>query len=222
MAERQDTGGLATVLALLGARGGIDGGDDQAGLFEAEDAALPLPTKGASGPQGGRPLNARNKSTDAWARYLLSQHKSPLTVLAQLYSRPTGELVDELQAMADKHVRVRVAETGTEHVVGAVRIDPLQVLKLQRDAAVALAPYVHKQQPKAVEISEKPRGVLIMGDLAGGEGDGAEAEDAVMIPLAPIEQKQQVSATFASKSDKPQSDTAGFASDNNPLAYNGD
>lgn len=38
------------------------------------------------------------------------------------------------------------------------------VLKLQRDAAVALAPYLHQQQPKALEIASKPRGVVLLGD----------------------------------------------------------
>ena len=70
-------------------------------MFEAQDAALPLPaTKGRSGPQGGRPLGARNKSTDEWTRWLLSRYSSPLTALAELYSRPLEDLVEQLQAIA--------------------------------------------------------------------------------------------------------------------------
>lgn len=179
-----------------------------------------LPAKGRSGPQGGRPAGARNKSTDEWARYLLSQHRSPLSVPANIAGQDLGELHGLLQDMADKRTRTRHTQKGWEGVRGLV--DPLQVLKLQKDAAIALAPYLHKQQPKALKITDKPRGVLIMGDLAAGGECGDQVDDAVGLPLAPIVEKQQVSATLASKSDTLQSDTAGFASDNNPLAYNGD
>jgi hypothetical protein len=222
MAERQDTGGLTTLLQVLGARGGLVGDDgNQVDLFEAEDAPLPLPTKGRSGPQGGRPINAVSKSTEAWARYMLSQHRSPLTVLANIMGQDLAELHGTLQDLADKRATVRVGEDGREHLVGAVRVDPLQVLKLQKDAAVALAPYVHKQQPKALEIADRPRGVMIMGDLVSSDV-ADEAEDALELPLAPIVEKQQVSGPARAQSDTTQSDTGESASKNNPLAYNGD
>lgn len=223
MAERQDTGGLTTLLAVLGARGGLVGDDGgQVELFEAEDAPLPLPAKGRSGPQGGRPLGARSKSTDEWARYLLSQHRSPLMGLAQIWSTPLDELHGMLQDLADKRASVKVGEDGHEHVIGAARVDPLAVLKLQRDAMVAALPYLHKQQPKALEISDRPRGVMIMGELAGDGAGDQVAEDAIELPLPPIVEKQQVSAPPAPQSDTPQSDTEQFDSKNNPLAYNGD
>lgn len=169
-----DTNGLATALQLLGAQGVAAGDADQADMFEAQ-APLPLAqSKGVSGPQGGRPKGATNKSTDAWVRYLLGRHRSPLTVLAEIYSRDLAGLVDELQEMANKH------KTWVETKDGGrwerVAIDPLAVLKLQRDAAVALAPYLHKQQPKAIEIEQRQRGVMILGDFDEAEnGDDDEA-----------------------------------------------
>ncbi len=219
MAERLDTGGLRAALALLGASGGlVDDSGSQVDLFEAEDAPLPLPTKGRSGPQGGRPAGARNRSTDEWVRLFLAQHRSPLSVLGNIMSQDLGELHELLQDMADKRTRTKMTAHGVEEV--RVLVDPLAVLKLQRDTAAALLPYIHKQQPKALEISEKPRGVMVMGDLAEVVESGPD--DALAIPLArPIEKQQEI-ATFASQSDTLQSDTPENASESNPLAWNGD
>lgn len=196
---RQETGGLSTVLALLGVRGaapGAGGGDAAGGqvdLFGNSEAPLPLAAKGKSGPRGGRPAGSVNRSTEEWARYLLSQYQSPLVVLAELYSRPLDELVDELQAMADKHATVRVgAGEGAGLSVRVARVNPLDVLKLQRDAAVALAPYLHKQQPKALEFDSKPRGVVLLGDqVADAE---TVPDDDVALPLAPPVENAGVSA----------------------------
>lgn len=184
-----DAGGLRTVLGLLGARGAAPAGEDTADLFANDAAPLPLPSKGASGPRGGRPLGARNKSTDEWARFLLSRYQSPLTVLAELYSRPLAELVDELQAMADKHAVVTARETGIS--ISVARVDPLAVLKVQKEAAVALAEYLHKKQPKAIEVKEGQRGMVLLGDIPDAEV--ADPDD-VAIPMLPVEQKQGVSA----------------------------
>lgn len=184
-----DAGGLRTVLGLLGARGAAPADADTADLFGNDAAPLPLSSKGTSGPRGGRPLGARNKSTDEWARLLLSRYQSPLTVLAELYSRPLGELVDELQAMADKHKKWRETKEGGYWTV--VQIDPLAVLKVQKEAAIALAEYVHKKQPKAIEVKEGQRGMVVLGDIPDAE---LVDEDGFAIPMLPVEQKQGVSA----------------------------
>lgn len=219
---RQDTGGAAAALAMaIAARGGvIDGatGEPVADLFEAEDAPLPLPlVKGRSGAKGGRPAGSLNRSTEAMARYVLSQHRSPLTALAQIYSRPTGELVDELQAMADKHARERTfAHGGSEEQ--KVLIDPLQVLKLQRDAAVALAPYLHKQMPRAIEIEQKKRGMLVLQDW----DEVADASDALELPGLQGEENQGVSAALEPQSETQKSDASGNASKSSGLGDGGD
>jgi len=221
MAERHDTGGLATVLRVIGARGGLVNDDgNKVDLFEAEDAPLPLPAKGKSGPKGGRPAGVPNRSTEAWASYLLSQHKSPLTVLATIMSQPLGELHAMLQDLADSRTRKRWRENGSVEEV-RVLVDPLQVLKLQKDAAIALAPYVHKQQPKALEIQDRPRGVMLLGELGAEDAETVGSDDDLALPLAP-EGKQQLSASDALQSDGLQSDAGGNDSNNNPLAYNGD
>lgn len=218
MTGRVDTGGLAALLGVLGAQGSIrpvDGGG-QVDMFELQDGLEPLPmaAKGKSGAKGGRPAGALNKSTEAWAGYVLSAHRSPLMVLANLATRDTGELVDELQAMADRHTRNRYrADGGHEEV--RVLVDPLGVLKLQREAAVALTPYLHKQQPKAIEVEQRRPGMVIMPDLLAE--DAQTADDDLALPLAQIEENQGVGAALANKSESERSDAAGNANGNSAV-----
>lgn len=208
--------GLATALRALGAAGIAVGGGEagQSDMFEADDAALPLPAaRGVSGAKGGRPLGARNRSTEEWCRFLLSQYRSPLTALAELYSRPIEDLVAHLQAIADKDPIVRVDGEGLVARM-AVRINPLDVLRLQRDAAVALAPYLHKQQPKAIEIDNRPRGIVVLGDVLDVDMDGGDGSGDLALPLPPIVENQGVAARDPRMSDGDQSDIA-----SNPLIH---
>lgn len=203
MTDRVDTGGLATALALLGASGHVDdGGEDQAEMFEAQ-APLSLPLTQRPEPSGkaGRPVGARNKSTDQWVRYILGRYRSPLTALAELYSRPLDQLFDELQAMADKHKSwIETKEGGRWE---RVAISPLEVLKMQRDAATALLPYIHKKQPMALEVDQRQLGITILGslDVAGAGGD-----DDLALPFGDIEENQELSDAPATQSDAQQSD----------------
>jgi len=77
----------------------------------------------------GRPPGSKNKRTAEWTDYILSRHVSPLVFLAQTYSRPTGDLADELVCKKEDAFRIQIA------------------------AAKELAPYVHQKQPVAVEVS---------------------------------------------------------------------
>lgn len=218
MGERLDKGGLAAALALVGAAGGvIDDTGAQVDLFEAEDAPLPLPVRGKSGPQGGRPRGATNKSTEAWVNWFLSQHRSPLTVAANIYGVPTEELHAQLQAMADKHTRMRDTANGSEEV--RVLVDPLAVLKLQLQAAQGVLPYIHKQQPKALEISETRRGVVLLGDLE--EVSDAQSDD-FALPLPPIEENQRVDLGARQQSDETVSRKSENAPQINPLEWRED
>jgi hypothetical protein len=201
MGERQDTGGLSTVLRLLGASGRPDGEHSETDLFESATAQLPLPSKVERTGKAGRPKGVPNRSTAEWAAYILGRHKSPLTALAELYSRPTGELVDQLQGMADKHKSwVETKEGGRWE---RVAISPADVLKLQRDAAVALLPYLHKRQPIAVEVEERPLGMVVIGDLAATDLDVLEGQ---ALPLPPVVENQQVSEALTPQSDGQKSD----------------
>lgn len=178
-----DGSGLSTALRLLGATGAMPGADGQEDLFGGELAPMPLEQpKGASGPQGGRPTGARNRSTNEWIALFLSKHRAPLDVLGAIYSRPWTELYAELQAAADQQVRVRELAGGGS-VEEKVLINPLDVLKFQATAAQALLPYIHKQQPRAVEVTESKRGLVILGDALA---DAAQTmDDDGPLPLPP-------------------------------------
>lgn len=204
MAGAADTGGLKTVLGLLGASGHVDGadGEAEADLFEAP-APLPLPlARPEPTGQRGRPKGARNKSTDEWVRYYLGRYRSPLTALGELYSRPLEDLVDELQRMADKHKSY--VSTGEGGRYERVVISPLDVLKMQRDAAVAILPYIHKRQPIEVEVDQRRPGVVVIGNLEMSlTGD----PDDLALPLPPLLQNQQVTDLQPQVSDGDKSET---------------
>ena len=174
--------GVLTALRLLGAAGRADDVSAQNDLFEA-DAPMPVAEpKGKSGPQGGRPKGAINRSTQEWISLFLAKHRAPLDVLGAIYSRPWQDLYAELQAEADKHKTWR--ETKDGGYWERVAISPLDVLKFQTAGATALLPYVHKQQPKALEIETNRRGVVLLGDIAEATDAG---DDGLGLPLPPVD-----------------------------------
>lgn len=203
MADRVDTGGLTTALQLLGAAGhAVPGAEaEQDDLFEAE-APLPLPPAAAPARTGkaGRPAGARNKSTEEWVRYFLSRYRSPMTALAEIYSRPLDELVAHLQAIADKHSVVK-AGAGEGVAVGVARIHPLEVAKMQIAAAAALLPYVHKKQPMDVTVDNRVPGLVVFTGALGGSDEDPDR-------LSPIVENQWVSDVTPAQSDAHQSDAS--------------
>ena len=64
-------------------------------------------------------LSSRNRRTQEWVEFILSQYRSPLVVLAETYSRSVEDLARELGC------------------------DKLEAFERQQAAAVALAPYLH-------------------------------------------------------------------------------
>lgn len=199
---RVDTAGLRSALELLA----VQAGEAAGAVGEAEEdlfgeAPRLVEAKGVSGPKGGRPKGARNRSTDQWAQWLLARYGSSLDVLGQLMTAPTGKLVDELQAMADKHKKWRETKEGGYWTV--VQIDPLAVLKLQMAAAQGLALYQHKQQPKALELDSRPRGVVVLADC---EMDAGDVIDGDALPISASQQNQGVSDGARCQSDGEPSD----------------
>jgi hypothetical protein len=202
--------GIATVLRLLGAGAGQHGGepgDVQDDLFEG-DAPLPLAPapspEPAAGKARGRPPGARNRSTEEFVRFFLSQHRAPMSVLGNIVSQPLGDLVDQLQAMSDKHKGWRPGSDTRDGYWERIQINPLEVLRLQRDAAVALMPYIHKKQPMALELDDKRQpGIVLLGSLdMPGLGD----PDDLALPLPPIEENQRVIGADRGRSDGDKSD----------------
>lgn len=104
--------------------GGDDEGDDPAGVGAGplDDVLAALRGAGKPAARGrGRPAGAKNRSTEDWVRAFHASRRSPLWVLADIYSMP---------------VEVLAAKLG---------VDLIEAMRLQVDAAKAAAPYVHKR-----------------------------------------------------------------------------
>jgi hypothetical protein len=207
----QSGNGLATAVELLGGFGDLGlGGEAQIDAFAdaGDDAPSALPPA-RSGPQGGRPRGARNRSTEEWRRFLLSRYQSPLQGLAEIWSRTPAQLARELE-LYKFHEGKLVVDPRTGEPVLATG----EAAAMQLQARVAALPYLHQKLPQAVEITAPTRGVVLLGDL-GFEG---ETGDDLALPLAsPIQRNQEVSEAEIVKSDDAQSD--GLA---NALTYKDD
>lgn len=203
--------GMATAVALLGGAGDLGlGGEEQPELFaDADDAPSALPPA-QSGPQGGRPKGSRNRSTEEWRRYLASRYQSPLIGLAEIWSRTPEQLARELglyKFHEGKLVTMRVEDPETGEVRDLPVLATGEAAAMQLQARMAALPYWHQKLPMAVEVSAPTRGLVILGDLGGGDG----AENDLALPLPPeteIQRNQDVSEAELVKSDGQQSDDA--------------
>lgn len=194
------TNGLATVLTLLGARGDA-GVDDQAQIEMLEaDAAMPgalPPVEAKSGPQGGRPKGARNKSTEAWRALFLSKFRHPMMVLGELTSRTPEELARDLKLYKFHEGRLVLDALGNPVLATG------EAAKMRQDAAIALLPYLGQKLPMAIEVTPPRRGVVVIGELPLEDG-----EDDLALPLPPTEENQQVIEGESVRLSDEQSDAA--------------
>jgi len=117
----------------------------------------------------GRPPGATNRRTQDWVDYILARYRSPLIVLAEMFSRPVGQLAKELDCTRAEALRYQIA------------------------AAKELAPYVHAKMPVAVQIDGKGVVQLVIetvGEVAKpitGEDDGSVHLDAEVIDVEMID-----------------------------------
>jgi hypothetical protein len=178
--------GLATAVALAGGAGAVPQGE-QPDMFcdVMEDASLP--TRARSGPKGGRPKGARNRTTTEMIDYLRSRYPSPLIGLAEMWSRPPSELAKELGLY--RYVQVGFGDDGKVEKV----LDVAEAARLQMKARETALPYWEKKQPIALEPvgGADGLGILVFGDLnvSVGTGEGAG------LPLADDDEPIAASAT---------------------------
>lgn len=183
------TNGVKTAVALAGGVGdlGLGEAEDQDDLFAAEcDGPLSPAPVGKSGPKGGRPAGARNRSTEAVRQMFLQRYRSPLMGLGEIYSRSPADLARELKL----YRKGKVFVDGPDGGAWVEREDPEQLdleraFRLQKEAMEAALPYVHQKLPQAVTVEQRQRGLLVIQGL----GDQA-SEDAVLV--FDTEQNQQV------------------------------
>lgn len=157
--------GIATVLAEMLANP-QDSGDGQAELFDPADFGDDLPGPMApvakSGPEGGRPKGARNKSTEQIRRYIAQHYKHPLIVLAEMWSKTPKQIAQEMELY-----ELKVVSDG-EGAGSSVRkfLATGQAAALQQQAVIAALPYLAQKLP--LEITQKitQRGIVLTGDLS--------------------------------------------------------
>jgi len=171
--------GIAAAIETVGVGEAPAAGGEQLSMLPGDDEA---PTgageRAARGP--GRPAGARNRRTKEMVDWLLRQRglRSPLEVLVELANRDTRDLAREL---------------GAESLI--------DVVKLRVSAAVAALPYVEQKQPVAIE-AEGSGGGIIQINL----GASSDAPAGLGLPLAKIEEIQDVSDDDLDLSDLEQSD----------------
>jgi hypothetical protein len=187
--------GLKTALALL--ENQVVEQEHQPSLLSDDQPEADLPlvdsTLRRSGPKGGRPKGALNRSTQEWVRYIGSRYRSPLVGLAETWSRSVADLARELGLY-------RYGSDGKPLLDkdGNPELNLVEAFKLQQSAMVNALPYLHSKMPQAIHVQQKERGLLIIGDL--GE-PLEEAGDVLTLNLAEYEEKQEVSETQNQKSD---------------------
>lgn len=191
-----------TALAMVGAAGRVETSEAEQDDMFAADAEMPsmLPKSAESatrsGPRGGRPRGARNRSTEAWRDLFLTKFRHPMMVLGELTSMTPAELARDLGLYKFHEGRMVLAPILDENGViardadGEERWQPVlatgEAAKMQQDAATALLPYLGQKLPMAIEVTAPTRGVVVIGnlDVPGAEGD-------LNVPFAPEIETQQ-------------------------------
>jgi hypothetical protein len=150
-----DPAGLSAAVGSMVDDNRVDWEAEQAELF----ASAPLAASGDYKPakRMGRPPGALNKTTDEWRAYFLRHYRSPLFFLGDLIAADPFAL----------HAAIVDADQGA----GLERsVSVLAVINAQRAAAEALAPYVHRKQPIAIDAGEDKSVPLIQMVQVGADG----------------------------------------------------
>mgnify|MGYP001563747513 CR=1 FL=1 len=176
MADDGEKVGMAAAVALAISRAGC-------ALDLPEAFQLPLlppaepegegEAEGAARRGPGRPPGARNKRTEEYAGYLMSKYSDPREALAVIYS---------------KNIMVLAAEFG----LTAPTFDQLvELLRIQKSAAEALAPYVASKMPVAVQVAST--GVVSLIIQAPGPGLHQPRSGLPTIEVVPDDEKHEES-----------------------------
>lgn len=175
MSEGEKLGVAAALDAAIEEAGGIEGeGAPWIDRAEQLPLAIVAPTEDAAaaeaadpGPRGrGRPAGSRNRRTNELADYILNRFPSPVVALAAIYSRPTKELAKELGCK------------------------PVEALKVQKEAAAAVASYVHQKTPVAIQVDAENVVRLVIVEPGAGES-GQPGDDAVTVTVLDNDEQKQ-------------------------------
>lgn len=115
---------------------------------------VPAPVERAA----GRPPDATDRDPEAWRAYFLTMYGSPLKAAGEAISRSIVELARELGCT------------------------PLEAARFRLDCARFAAPYMHREQPRAVDVTSGGQPLVVRIDPALAAAldaeDGGRAVDA--------------------------------------------
>lgn len=143
-----------------------DGEGTPSGFFDAVAAAGER--KGL-----GRPRGARNKKTEAFEKWFYAKgYRDPAQVLAEIMTMDPRAL--QQIALDDRIARGELQQLGTkDDPIQSVSVPGLlEIVDLQRKAAVDLMPYLHGKKPTEVVITDERLPILV---VAAGTNQMAEA-----------------------------------------------
>jgi hypothetical protein len=119
-------------------------------------------------PRGpGRPPGSINRRTKDFADYLLKRYADPREVLAVMYSRTPAQFAAE----------IGIKKPSAEQLI--------EIIRLQKSCAEAVAPYVASKMPVAVEVSSKGIVQLVI-ERAGEKAQPMGAAADRIIDVTPI------------------------------------
>ena len=125
---------------------------EQAALFpvqmqDDDDDPAPPATRKA-----GRPVGAKNRSTEEWRNFLFARYRSPLIGLAEIAAMDVMQLARELRFETE----TRKAKPEELH----------ELLRTQIACREKLSPYMHSKMPMAIEAGEHGLINLTIGTLS--------------------------------------------------------
>lgn len=147
--------GIAAALNALDVEGKLDVEEEAQDLFDTSPLLAAQPTLAPVRARGRKP-GSLNRTTDEWRNYWLRHYRSPLLWLGDLITADPFAL----------HQAIRAADGNEE---GARRVSLLDVINLQRGAAEALAPYLHRKQPIAIDGGEDKQLPVIQQLIVGAD-----------------------------------------------------
>lgn len=141
----------------------------------------------------GRPPGSLNKTTDEWRAYFLRHYRSPLLTLGDLIAADPLAL----------HGAIVAADQA---VGGKGEVSLLAVLQLQLGAATALAPYVHRKQPIAIDAGEDKDVPLIAQFILDAASLARAQRPAAGAPVVDVEPVAETAEVAGQKSQNPGGD----------------
>lgn len=166
---------------------------DQNALPGFEDDA-PLPADDQP-KKAGRPKGARNRSTEQWRKFLLSQYQSPLVTLAETLNKSIEELARDLGKRCPPDYE-----------------QSLELFRIQLQCAKELAPYLHKKQPQASNNDGADLMTLVINTGATQQ----QVDDAGVMDIDFLESESEENQTLSENDDQNSN-----AADSNVLGESG-